>query len=881
MKQVGTLLVQPIFGIGSRRPALLVGLLASLLVAAALAAGSASAEYRHASPMAEFGPSGTSVGNFGNVNSLAYDQAADRLYVIDVSNGIHGFGHPSPGTFTPLGGHFPIAVPIANLDSDLAVDNSAGSTAGNLYLTPDAPTIGSYDSDGSPLATSYSGEGEICGVAVDNVGNIWGGRYPNSFAVRFAPGSPTIAKSVDVSAGAASPCKVAVDPSNNDLYVSSYSVSGVWRYTAASDYTVAQKIGENTGTNNRVVVNGAKHVVYIGGFNSEGKIRAYSTTTGALLETIEPPGFSIRGLAVDEATDTLFVAMGESNKVLEIPGLLTPKASTDAVAESAAVTGTADPDGAGPITQCYFEFGPTTSYGSKQDCAQSLPINASTPVTATLPGLSFETIYHYRLVLATATPGAISKSPDRTLTLHHVKKIETDAATQVNRTKARLNASFEGNGEATSYYFEYGTSTAYGSRFPVAPNEEAVPPSTALEPISAPISGLTPDTTYYFRIVAKNSQGVSPGNVVEFRTPPAVGAVQTEAATAITKTTATLNGSYDGATNDTPPGPLESFHYYFEWGQTGSYGHTTAAPPGLDGGAHAETVHVSAPISGLLTFTPGSAPYHYRLVVSNSTGTTYGPDVTFTTEPPDLPQVSEVRVEGIQPNAATVSASVIPNGAQTSYVVEYGTRATPAYQQATLARSVGAGFDAVAVSTPLEQLAPGTVYHYRVSATSFSGTSVGPDRTFTTSNAPQIESSDASAAATSVRLSATVIANASPTAVRFEYGTGDAYGSVTAPIDAGSSLERATVGTDLGGLQPGTTYHFRALVANGVGGASGPDQTFTTQPGPSQPGPSPVKAKPKPCKRGFLKRRGKCVKKHRKHRKEKKQAGRPSRSGSP
>ena len=862
--------MRPVLGGAWRRFSFLAGTLAFILVAGALVAGAASADFRHSNGTAEFGPDGSSASSFANVNTLAYQQAEDRLYVVDVGGGIHGFARPAPGTFTPLGGAFPILTTVNNLDSDLAVDNSAGATAGDLYLTPDGPEFHSYDSSGAPLPTIYRGEGEICGLAVDNAGHIWGGRFPDSVAARFNPGSPAVVKSVDVSAGADKPCKVAVDPSNNDLYVSSYYGSGVWQYTAASDYATSKMIGSNTGTNSRVAVNGAKHVVYIGGDGSDGEIRAYSTVTGALLETIEPPGTSVRGLAVDEATDTLFVARGDNNKVVEMPVALTPKVATGEPLTGATVSGTADPDGEGPITECYFEFGTTSAYGSKQNCAQSLPIGSATTVTAALPGIPLKTTYHYRLVLANANahPNGIARGNDRTFTLHHVTKLKTEPATQINRTRARLNASFEGNGEATSYYFEYGPSyNPFSSRFPLAPDQEVAPGSSGPVAISVPVSDLAPGTTYFYRAVAENGEGISVDESVEFRTPPAVNAVATEAATDITKTSVTLRGSYDGATNDTPPGPLEGFRYYFEWGQTRSYGNTTATPPGPDGGAHAETVHVSAPVTGLPIAVIGSTPYHYRLVVSNSTGATYGPDMTFATEPADPPLVAEVRAEDIRPTAATITASVDPNGAQTSFVVEYGTKITPAYPDATLARSVGAGFGAVAVGAPIESLTPGTVYHYRVSATSGSGTTVGPDRTFTTPNAPQIESSEASAGVTSVHFTATVSANGSPTEVRFEYGTGDSYGSTTTPVDAGSGLDRTTVGTELSGLRPGTTYHFRTLVANGVGGASGPDQTFTTAPGPAQP-IAARKGKAK-CKRGFVKRKGKCMKKHRK----KKRAG--------
>ena len=62
----------------------------------------------------------------------------------------------------------------------------------------------------------------------------------------------------------------------------------------------------------------------------------------------------------------------------------------------------------------------------------------------------------------------------------------------------------------------------------------------------------------------------------------------------------------------------------------------------------------------------------------------------------------------------------------------------------------------------------------------------------------------------------------------------------------------------ISGLTPGTTYHFRVVASNGVGTTAGPDQTFKTDAAavpPPQPSP-PVK-----CKKGTVKRHGKCVKK--------------------
>jgi hypothetical protein len=108
-----------------------------------------------------------------------------------------------------------------------------------------------------------------------------------------------------------------------------------------------------------------------------------------------------------------------------------------------------------------------------------------------------------------------------------------------------------------------------------------------------------------------------------------------------------------------------------------------------------------------------------------------------------------------------------------------------------------------------------------------------------------------------------VSGNASPTEVIFEYGATELYGRSTAPIPVGEGLTSKSVETDIGGLSPGTTYHVRAVASNGVGTTNGPDLPFTTQPAPETVVPNePVKK----CRKGFVKRHGKCVK--RKHRKK-------------
>ena len=77
-------------------------------------------------------------------------------------------------------------------------------------------------------------------------------------------------------------------------------------------------------------------------------------------------------------------------------------------------------------------------------------------------------------------------------------------------------------------------------------------------------------------------------------------------------------------------------------------------------------------------------------------------------------------------------------------------------------------------------------------------------------------------------LNGTVGAGGSSTAY-FQYGTTVAYGSSTAAQSVGASSSPSPLAAAIGGLAPGTTYHFRLVAENSGGVAYGGDQTFTTE----------------------------------------------------
>ncbi len=93
--------------------------------------------------------------------------------------------------------------------------------------------------------------------------------------------------------------------------------------------------------------------------------------------------------------------------------------------------------------------------------------------------------------------------------------VSTGSATAVTQTSATLHGTVNPQGAATTYYFQYGKTTAYGAQ--TGPTS-AGSGTTAVD-VKAPIVGLTPSTTYHYRVVATNAIGATVGADKKFTTP--------------------------------------------------------------------------------------------------------------------------------------------------------------------------------------------------------------------------------------------------------------------------------------------------------------------------------------------------------------------------
>ncbi len=123
--------------------------------------------------------------------------------------------------------------------------------------------------------------------------------------------------------------------------------------------------------------------------------------------------------------------------------------------------------------------------------------------------------------------------------------VTAGGAESVTATAATLVGGLQTNAQPTSYYFEYGPSGGYGAQTP----DLTAAAATGDAQVSTAISGLQPDTTYHYRLVAANGSGTTDGPDGTFTTAgPTTSATATDStATSTTATSTTSTASPSGA----------------------------------------------------------------------------------------------------------------------------------------------------------------------------------------------------------------------------------------------------------------------------------------------------------------------------------------------
>ena len=331
-----------------------------------------------------------------------------------------------------------------------------------------------------------------------------------------------------------------------------------------------------------------------------------------------PVSGSLSGLKPGTSYHYRIVATSSGGIAHGSDGLLTtaaaPQATTGGTSNvtptGATLNGEVNPSNR--ATTWYFEYGTSTSYGTKTAAKDAGSGGSPVAVSAAVTGLTTGRTYHYRLV-ATSDAGT-NHGVDRTFAPVATPAVTTKPASSIGDSFATLNGTVNPNGETTTAYFEYGTTTGYGSKSPA----KSAGSGRSTTNVGIGVSGLAPGTTYHVRLVATNATGTTAGADPAFTTTGAP-AVRTGSATGVGETSAALTGTVDSRGHSTT--------WYFQYGPTAAYTlRTSSRSQSSSSGARA----VSEAIAGL---TAGTV-YHFRVVATNSVGTSYGADSAFTTAGP-------------------------------------------------------------------------------------------------------------------------------------------------------------------------------------------------------------------------------------------------------
>jgi phosphodiesterase/alkaline phosphatase D-like protein len=615
----------------------------------------------------------------------------------------------------PGSGEGQLALPVA-----IAVDNSGGSSNEDVYVAEAGnDRIEKFDSTGAYLATiplpeRIGGKG-LMGVAVDTNGNVWlVEQWPGGYMIvdEFDSAGVMIASWVDPNRSGSHP-GLAVD-----LAEDVYADVGPFIGPLGGNVTKYNSLGE--------------YLSFVSGCCSDGL--AFDKSTGDLFADYETSvvqsdssgnvvrefGFGSlgagQGIAVDSASGTVYVADSVNNAIEVFPLVTLPDVGVGAPSNvqrtSVTLNGSVAPVGI-DASGFQVEYGLTSGYGASVALSPSScsALETECPVTVVLTGLKLDTTYHYRLDASNVN--GTNNGQDVTFrTASAVTGVSSGSPSSLTATSATITGSLEPEGIETHYYCQYGLSASYGLVSPALPGVETSAPNGSV-PATCALSGLQPHKTYHYRLVATNSYGTTLGEDVAFVTPSAPPSVDRQLATVVTQTRAAMTALINANNEDTT--------YHFEYGLTTEYGTTLAS---VDIGSGYGDLNVGSSATGLL---PGHT-YHFRLVASNATGTTYGADQTFVTPPAALPLVG-VLPASVSPNGVSLSGTVDAQGVQSFYEFDlgpdtgYGTR---------VFGNAGFGSGPVNVTVSLQNLAAGTTYHYRLVASNVYGATYGPDETFMT-----------------------------------------------------------------------------------------------------------------------------------------------------
>ena len=628
-----------------------------------------------------FDPTGTKVlaaidgsespgGAFGALPeaNVAVNQANGHVLVGDLGEGaVHEFESTGPYLATIEHEGLQDAGP-----SDVAVDPSAGTSTGRVYVTSGAgpgaealafgplptPTHPALPGLDPPAAeTKAKGFQSPCGLAVDNQGNVYVTSTGTSAIDIFKPEGKAL-KYVTSISDTKRPCGVAVDSEGN-VYVSHpIAVLAADRTVVRHEPNAFPFLGTPTYGAPTVVDSGGEFAGYgiavdrdddhllVAHRNSIFEYDSAKNGSGILREDIGAGVLSdTSGIGVCEKSGNVYAVNGPAVYVIDpiANKVVTTINGTNAVSKK--------PDGSfgGSLgssqlavdqADCHvyvnvqegdvYEFEASGAYVSRFNrTGDSRPLNGIAVDNSAGPDdrhvFAASGVGGLASVRAYKGPAQYGGPPEAVAT--GVSGADGENATLEGTVVPRGVVLSECRFEYVDQAGFEATAFATATQVPCVPGGPEIGEGEDPVPVKAVAFGLDPTVRYHFRLVAISGFGADNSSPRLFGPP----AIVPQAPGEVLYTEAVLRGSVD-------PSGIETT-YFFEYGTTGAYGSSTPMT----------SVEGEAPlgIEGNLFGLQQGATYHFRLVAFNSIESVVGPDQTFTTlSKAPLPQCPNAALRG-------------------------------------------------------------------------------------------------------------------------------------------------------------------------------------------------------------------------------------------
>lgn len=493
-----------------------------------------------------------------------------------------GTAGSAPGAFEGLFGG---ASGTENARLFLAVDNSTGPSAGDVYVGDPGDSVVSKFTAGGALVSGWGVDGQlngstavegpfsgpegkrVAGVAVDASGDLWVTRTPGeSFGHAFEFGQEGSAKAsfIPEHEPAINAMGLAVDGLEH-LY---FGTSALMRMSLAGLGTAEFREGEAYVKEKEVTI-------------------------------IKQTQVQVAGLGVEPLTNDLYVSRLNGGGVDEF--------AFDALGEVVEPGGSACSEA--PLTPIpVFFCAPSEAFGVRNVVdGEGVAVSGAEvggPVYVADAGAGRVDVFGLRTVPDVVTKGASGFTSSTGVLTGTVDPDGVELASGLQGCR-----------------FQWGTTEAYGHEVACGQSASVIGKGSVPVEVSAEITGLAPDTTYHYRLLAANANNVSEPSTGSDRSfgPPVVEAGSTNVIK-VTSSSAKFGAEID------PDGIATEYHV--EYGPEGGMMESTAEMGVGDGEG---VVAVSVPVEGLVA----STVYDYRVVTTDAVGTVVdGPVLSFVTQGP-------------------------------------------------------------------------------------------------------------------------------------------------------------------------------------------------------------------------------------------------------